>query len=162
MKTRFSTGKAGYSLLALLGVVCAMPQATEAATTATATVTYTVSSVSAITVSGNPATMVVSPPNTVTDASTTYSVTTNGTNQKITGAISAALPTGVSLATNLAAPTGGTSAGTVTLGTTAANLVTGISGVAQSSLGITYSLTATAAAAPVTGSTVVVTYTITP
>lgn len=159
---KFPMRRTGHRLLSLLGVLCVVTQAAEAATTATSTVTYTVSSVSAITVSGNPATLVVSPPNTVTDATTTYSVTTNGTSLRVTGAISAALPSGVSLAANLAAPTGGTSAGTVTLGTTAANLVTGITRVSQSGLGITYSLTATAAATPITGSTVVVTYTITP
>ncbi|OJU80004.1 MAG: hypothetical protein BGO10_06855 [Chlamydia sp. 32-24] len=138
----------------------------QAATTATATVTYTIGAISAITVSGNPGPLNVnaavagSPPSSATDSTTTYSVTTNGTNMKITGSVGAALPTGVSLAVTLAAPSGATSAGAVNLTTTAQNLVTGLTGVAASALGITYALTATAAAVPVSGATAVVTYTI--
>ena len=71
------------------------------------------------------------------------------------------MPTGVTLSVNLQAPTGGTSAGTVALSTIAANLVTGVSQVAQGSLTVTYTLSATAAAAVVTTNpTVTVTYTI--
>jgi hypothetical protein len=78
--------------------------------------------VNEIAVAGNPVTMVVnaatpgSQPDVVTDNSTTYSIASNGTNIKITGSIDTPLPTGVTLKVDLAAPTGGSSAGDVPLG----------------------------------------------
>lgn len=142
--------------------------ALEAATTATATVTFTIGSIDAITVSGNPAALVVasatagSGPTSATDATTTYAVTTNNTARRVTGAIDTAMPAGVTLSVALAAPTGATSAGPVALTTTAQALVTAITTLAQGSLTITYTLAATVAAAPVTAATRVVTYTIGP
>lgn len=140
-----------------------------AASTATATVTYTIGSIDAITVSGNPAPLNVttavagSPPSSASDSSTTYAVTTNNTSRKITGAVASTMPTGTTLSVNLTAPSGGSvSAGAVALTTTAQSLVTGIDQLAQSNLGITYTLTATSAAAPVVAATNTVTYTIGP
>ncbi len=138
----------------------------SAATTATATVTYTIGTINAISVSGSPAALVVntatagSPPTSATDTSTTYALTTNATGKVITAGLSAAMPTGVSLTVTMAAPTGGTSAGGVALTAVAQNLVTAISNVAQSGLQITYVLAATVAAAAVGPSTTTVTYTI--
>jgi len=84
-----------------------------AANTATQTVTYAVSAINEISVSGNPAAMTVnaatpgSAPTTVTDSSTTWAVTTNESTKKITAAINTDMPTGLTLTANLTAPTGG-------------------------------------------------------
>lgn len=140
----------------------------DAATTATATVTFTIGSIDSITVSGNPAAMTVnaatagSAPTSATDATTTFAVTTNNTARRITGAVDSTLPTGVTLSVALAAPTGATSAGAVALTTTAQALVTAIANIAQGSLTITYTLAATVSAVQVAGATRVVTYTVGP
>ncbi len=154
-----------YSTLVLLFGIHSF---TYAATTATAIVTFTIASIDSITVSGNPAAFVInsatagSPPTTLTDTTTTYAITTNNTARKITGAIDTAMPTGVTLSVALAAPSTGTSAGTVALSTTAANLVTAIANVAQAGLQITYTLAATVNAAPAALATRTVTYTVGP
>ncbi|HEX6938881.1 MAG TPA: hypothetical protein VF158_05675, partial [Longimicrobiales bacterium] len=70
------------------------------------------------------------------------------------------LPAGITLTVELAQPTGATSAGPVTLSTTAQNAVTGISKLAETGLGITYTLSATAAAGPLPAQDVIVTLTI--
>lgn len=156
-----------FALYAISGMVL-MAMTGWAATTATATVTYTIGSIIAISVSGNPGTLTVnsatagSNPTSATDATTTYAVTSNVATQRVTGAVATAMPTGTTLSVNLAAPAGGTSAGTVALTTTAQSLVTGISNVASASNVITYTLAATVAAATVTNATNTVTYTIGP
>lgn len=138
-----------------------------AASSATQTVTYEVSAINELTVSGNPGALVVnaavagSAPSSKSDSSTTYAITTNETNRKITGALNTAMPAGVSLSVNLAAPTGGTSAGAVALTALAQNLVTGISNLNESAKTITYSLSATSAAGVVPSATKTVTLTIT-
>jgi hypothetical protein len=68
---------------------------------------------------------------------------------------------GLTLSSNLSAPAGGTSAGSQSLSTVAVDLVTGITKLAQGSLGVTYTLSATAAAGVVSSATRTVTYTIT-
>lgn len=138
------------------------------ATTATATVTYTIGSIDSITVSGNPGTLTIntatagSTPTNAVDATTTYAVTTNNTARKVTGQVASTMPAGTTLSVNLAAPTGATSAGAVALTTTAQSLVTAIANLAQASLAITYTLAATVSAAQVTAATNTVTYTIGP
>ncbi len=138
-----------------------------AADTATQTVTYEVSAINELTVSGNPGALTVSTatagaaPNVVTDATTTYAITTNETNRKITGSINTAMPTGVTLSATLAAPAGATSGGKLALGTTAVDLVTGISSLNESGKTITYELSATSAAGVVPSATKTVTLTIT-
>jgi hypothetical protein len=70
------------------------------------------------------------------------------------------MPANITLSVHLAAPSGATSpAGQTTLTTTPVDLVTGITQTAASGLAVTYQLTATAAAAPTSG-TRVVTYTL--
>lgn len=143
-----------------------IPVQSYAATTATATVTYTVGTILALTVSGNPGAFTVntatagSQPASQTDTSTTYAVTTNGSATKLTAAVGAAMPTGVTLGVNAAAPTGATSAGNLNLTTTAQNMVTGIANLAQSGLTLTYTFTATTSAATVSNATATVTYTV--
>ncbi len=70
------------------------------------------------------------------------------------------MPSGVTLQVELTAPTGATSAGTVTLTGTAADLVTGISTLNESEKAITYTLSATSAAGIVESASKTVTFTI--
>lgn len=139
--------------------------ATEgAAQTATATATYEVQAINEVSVSGNPAALIISTAaqmTGVTDNTTTWSVTTNQTGAKITGEIDTDMPTGVTLKANLTAPSVGTSAGAVTLSAVAADLVTGMTEVQGTALGLAYSLSATTAAGVVPSATKTVTYTIT-
>ncbi len=140
----------------------------EAATTANATITYTIGSIDSLAISGNPGTLTInsatagSSPTAASDTTTTYAVTTNNSGRTITGQLSSALPTGVSLSVTLAAPTGATSAGSVTLTTSPQSLVTGISTIAEGSLLVTYYLTATTGSPQAAGSSTTVTYTLGP
>lgn len=134
--------------------------------TATATATYEVEAVDVIGVSGDPAKLTISSPAPgeapapATDNSTTWSVTTNGSGRKVTGAIDTDMPAGVTLEVSLTAPSGATGAGDVTLSTVAADLVTGIASLDETGLGITYTLSATLAAGAVAEASRTVTYTI--
>jgi hypothetical protein len=118
-------------------------------------------------VSGNPPTLTINTatagqqPDEVSDSSTTYSVTTNGSNKKITGALDSNMPQYTTLKANLAAPTGGTSAGDVTLSATSSNLVTGISTLAEQGKTITYKFSAQPEAGTSINDSRVVTFTLT-
>lgn len=136
------------------------------AQTATQTVTFQVNAINQISVSGAPSLTITtasagSAPTSATDNVSTWSVTTNQSTAKITGSLSAAMPTGLTLSANLAAPSGATSAGLTALGASAVDLVTGITKLNASGLGLTYQLDATTAAGVVASSTRTVTYTIT-
>jgi hypothetical protein len=136
------------------------------AQSATQVVTFSVSAISVMSVSGNPAAMNIttatpgSAPTPVTDASTSYALTTNETNKKIVANIDANMPAGLTLQVNLQAVTGATSAGNVALTTTAADVVNNVNTVAQSGRTITYTLSATTAAGVVSSSTRTVTLTV--
>lgn len=135
------------------------------AQSATQTVTYAVSAINQISITGSPSLSVTtaaagSAPTSVTDATSSWAVTTNQTGAKISASIASAMPTGLTLSVNLAAPSGGSSAGMTSLGTVASDLVTSITKVSASGLGATYQLSATAAAGVVSSATKVVTYTI--
>lgn len=152
--------------LVTLGIVFGVMGLAIAGSTATQTVTYQVAAINEASVSGDPEALTVSTatagsePNDATDSSTSYAITTNGTNKKITGSINTDMPTGTTLKINLAAPTGGTSLGDVALSTAAADLVTGISKKKGSSLAITYKFSATVEAGEITSATKTVTLTI--
>lgn len=118
------------------------------------------------TVSGNPAALTInsatagSQPNSVQNATTSYSLSTTGT-RTITGKINSAMATGLTLNVSLAAPTGATSTGLQSMTTTAKNMVTGIPVLSLTSgLTITYQLSATVSAAPATGQTRTLTLTL--
>lgn len=135
------------------------------AQTATQTVSYEVTAINEISVSGSPS-MVINDATpgsglTSTTASGTYAITTNETNRKVTAEIDTNMPSGVTLSVTLAAPNGGTSTGAVTLSTTPQDVVTGVSNVNQSGLSISYGLSATVAAGVVAAGNRTVTYTIT-
>ena len=132
-----------------------------------ATVTYEITAINALDVSGNPGNLTVSTatagaqPDAVTDATTTYAITTNGTDKKITAALDTGMPHDTTLTVTLAAPSVGSSAGAVVLSTEAADVVTGITEVVDSGKTITYELDATVAAGIVGSGSKTVTFTIT-
>ena len=129
------------------------------------TITFQVDAINQIAFSGSPSLVINtasagSNPSNAT-AAATWGVTTNQSGAKITASIGSAMPAGVTLDVSLTAPTGATSAGSLPLGTVAVDLVTGITKVAQGSLAVTYTLSATPAAGVVASTTRTVTYTIT-
>ncbi|MHB0911939.1 MAG: hypothetical protein ACYC2Y_00655 [Armatimonadota bacterium] len=150
------------TLVALLALVVPV----MAGSSANQTVTYEVAAINEISVSGSPGAMTVSAatagsePNTVTDSSTTYAITTNQSARKITAVLNTAMPAGVTLEANLTAPTGGTSAGDVTLSNVAADVVTGIATLAESGKTITYKLSAVVTAGVVGSASKTVTLTV--
>jgi hypothetical protein len=127
-----------------------------AAQTAQQTVTVVVQEINALSVSNSAVSLTINAastagqePDAVTNNATTYSLTTNGENKKITAELDSEFSTGITLEASLAAPSGsGTSAGLLPLSTSAQNLVTGLTRVKGTGLTITYSASATVAAAP--------------
>ncbi len=153
----------GVPALALL--LTFAPQLAKAQT-ATQTLTFKVNAINKIAFVGAPSLTITtatagSAPTSVTNATARWSVSTNQTGAKITASIPTVMPAGLTLSANLTAPTGATSASYQALGVTATDLVTGITKIGQSSLGVLYRLDATLAAGVVTSATRVVTYTIT-
>jgi hypothetical protein len=154
----------GRSAIAL--ALVAFGAATAQAQTANQTVTFAVNAINQIAFTGAPSLTITtavagSAPTSATDNTASWAVTTNQSTAKITASILTVMPTGLTLSSSLAAPTGATSAGFQALGTTAVDLVTGITKLAQGSLGVTYKLDATVAAGVVASGSRVVTYTIT-
>lgn len=135
------------------------------AQTATQSVSFSVVPISRVAVSGTLAPIVVrtanagSAPTSASMGGTSYAITTNEANQKISAALDAPMPSGVSLAVSLAAPSGAASAGSMTLSTASSTVVTGITGVSATSLPIVYTLSASSTAVVAPG-TRTVTYTI--
>jgi hypothetical protein len=129
-----------------------------AAANDTATVNYSVSAINELNLDDATKTFAISTatagaqPNSDGDQTGTYDITTNcaANAKKITAALDLAMPTGTSLIMNVSAPTGGTSAGDVTLTAVAQNAVTLIDGVAEANIGIYYVFAATVAAGVVT------------
>jgi len=113
------------------------------------TVNIAVRSIDILEVSGNPGDLVINKmpgeyPNNVIDNSTSYNITTNGINRKITGNVDVTTPTNCSLKIKLEAPTGASSRGDVVLSEVfASELVTGIDTLTESGLSITYTFSAT-------------------
>jgi len=154
------------SLLSLGALVALAAVNTASAQTATQTVTFQVTAINQVAVTGTPSLVINtasagSAPTSVTSTGNTWSVTTNQTGALITASIPTAMPAGLTLSANLTAPAGATSTGLTALGTTAVNVVTGITKLNAASLALSYQLDATAAAGVVTSGTRVVTYTIT-
>jgi hypothetical protein len=125
--------------LALGGVAMASP-----GNAANQTVSFQVSAICEFAVSGNPGPLHVTAavagqnPTPATDATTTYALTANESAQRITGKLDSDMPAGLVLKAALQAPTGGTSTGATALSSVDADLVTGISRVAETAKGITY------------------------
>jgi len=120
-----------------------------------------------ISVNGNPGSLIISSATAgsdlapATDATTTYNIDITIGTKKITGALDTAMPANTSLKATLAAPTGATSTGQVTLSVTAFDLVTGIGiGTSQNGLGISYEFSASVLAGIVSAASKTVTFTI--
>lgn len=137
----------GYGLLVIV-VTSALNAVDALAQTATQTVQFQVNAVNQVAVSGNPSPLAITTATagsgltTATSTGTSYAITTNEANQKITASIDQTMPAGVTLDVQLGAPPGAVSTGSVPLGTASADLVTGISAIAASALPITYRLNA--------------------
>jgi hypothetical protein len=143
-----------------------MPLARGSAQAATQVVQFQVNAINQIGVAGNPAPLVISSatagsaPTSVTAGGSSYAITTNEANKKITASIDQALPAGMQLEVLLAAPTGAASVGEVVLTTAPADVVTGISAISAASLAITYRLSATATVQMPSPATRTVTFTV--
>jgi hypothetical protein len=141
--------------------------ATAGAQSATQVVSFRVNPISEIAISGSPAPLVVDAPRssqqsaTTTMGGTSYAITANEGNQRISAALNEPMPNGVSLAVSLDAPAGGASRGITALGTSARDVVTGIPAVAARGLPIVYTLNATSSARQGAAGTRIVTYTVT-
>jgi hypothetical protein len=152
--------------IALAAAALALTAAAGEASAQSQSVTFSVQPINQMTVSGNPGALTINAAtvgsglNSVTDASTTWGITTNQTGTKVTAAIGELMPTGVKLEVQLAAPTGASSAGSVELGTVASDVVTGITKLDEAGKTITYTLSATAAAGVVASASRTVTYTV--
>jgi hypothetical protein len=130
-----------------------------AADTATQNVSFTVDALNSISVSGDPA-----PLGTVshaTDTSTTYSVFTNGTAMRITAQLDTPMPVNVTLNALLAHPTGASTSTAQNLTNVPLEVVSGITALSQTGLGITYNLSALASVVPAAVGSRVVTLTVT-
>jgi hypothetical protein len=150
-----------------MAAVTMLLAATHAASaqSATQTVTFRVNPISEIAVSGAPAPIVVDAPRAGAETSalmggTSYAITTNEGNQKITASLDRPMPNGVTLAVSLEAPAGGASHGQVALGTRASDVVTSIPAGAGRGLPIVYTLSATNSARQGAFGTRIVTYTV--
>ncbi len=147
-----------FRALSFICVVVALLQGTaHGAQTGTTAVTFTFQAINEIAVTGSPTLTINSAiagqqPKPAIDASSTYSISTNGTNKRITASINTQMPANTTLEIQLTAPGSGTSMGYKTLSTVAADVVTGISYVAAASKTITYRFSATTAAGVLTKS----------
>ena len=129
-------------------------------------VTFNFQEINEIDITGSPSLTINSAvageqPENAIDSSSICAITTNGANKRITASIDTAIPAYVTLKVNVAAPSGsGTSQGDVSLTTSASDVVTGISHLADSSLTITYKLSATVQAGVIPTDTRTVTFTL--
>ena len=121
-----------------------------------------------LSVSGNPGLLRVSTaiagsePMAVTNASTTYTITTPNPNRpyKIAAQLDAAMPVGITLTATLEPPPGATSLGPIPLDMTARDVVTSVPRNTNATQLITYTLTATVVAGVVPPSSRIVTLTV--
>src|SRR5947207_3699197 len=133
------------TIFAALGLLATASTA-GLAQTATQVVSFQVQAINRLSFSGSPSILindaVAGNAPTSVSASASWALTTNQTNQKVTASIGSAMPSGLTLSANLVAPSGGSSSNQA-LGTVAVDLVTGISKLNSSGLGVTYTLDAT-------------------
>jgi hypothetical protein len=145
-------------------VAFGLPLAGDAAAQSLQTVTFQIDPINQISVSGDPGALAIntavagSAPTSVSNSATTWAVTTNQTGSKVTAAIDAPMPPGVTLSLNMQSPNGATSI-TVSLGTVAADAVTGITKLSESGMAVTYTLSATSTAGTVSSASRTVTLT---
>jgi hypothetical protein len=122
-----------------------------------------------LTVSGSPGLLRVNAavagnaPTAVSNNSTSYTTRTTGGSgaKKITARLSSNMPAGTTLTITMAATTGATSLGAITLNTTTQDVVQNITNTTNQTRAITYNLTATAAAGVINSTPRTVTLTLT-
>ena len=136
------------------------------AQSASQVVTFEVKAVNEVGVTGSPNLVIDSAKPgdgalSVQSTDNSWSVTTNQARAKITAALDEAMPDGVTLSAQLAAPAGARSAGMKPLGTTPIDMVTSINHLNQGGLPLVYQLDAVSTLAKSTKGTRAVTYTIT-
>lgn len=152
-------------VLMAVGLSLGVTGMATAADTITQTATYEVSPINEISVSGQPGALIInaavagSAPTAVTDATTSYAITTNEIGKKITAGITTDMPAGLTLNMALVAPAGGVSTARDLTGV-AQDMVTGISTLNETGLGISYTFSATSAAGVITSAAKTVTFTI--
>jgi hypothetical protein len=155
--------------IALALGLAAAPAAWSDNSTDTQVVNFSIPSLHEINVAAGPISIAIARPTPgadVTPATTTssYDITTNASaathSKKITASIDSDMPTNVTLAVTVAAPTStGTSQGEQPLSSTDTDVVTGLQAAHQTNVSITYKLTA-ALDVPATSGSKTVTYTV--
>ena len=132
----------------------------------TQTLNFQIGSFNEIAVSGDPDRFVIDRLNPgpfrteITDSSTTYSITTNGENRKITMQLDQNMPQNTDLKVTLTPPPGCQGNLEVPLSANAVDVITGISHKVAANLGITYKFGADSKAGTLAPTTRVVTITI--
>lgn len=159
------------SLLAAAALIGIMTESAMAQASATQSVTLQVSAIYKISTSGNPGALTITTGTAGTDAltsvsdnSTTYSITHNSGTAKVTAHMDAALSSGYALQLALASSKG-TSAGSVDISNatsgSAVDVVTGIANGADANQSITYTFSADASAGSLASTAKTITLTIT-
>ncbi len=153
------------ALAAAMGFV--MSAGAMAGNTATQDVTYVVTAINEITVTGTPSLTVNaatagSEPDAATWETGAWAVTTNGTGKKLTAVITTGenMPDGVTLSISAVAPTGGTGGTYKQVSIVAADLVTVITKVAEEGLNLSYKLEALVTAGVVDSAEKTITFTL--
>ena len=145
-------------ILLAAAVLILLAPAVFAANSDTNTITYEVTAINEVVITGDVSLTVDAAvagvaPTQATDSSATYAITTNcaADAKKLTGGIDEAMDEGLTLKVTAEAPTGATSAGAVNISaaitlTSDVDLVTLIDAVNEDELGLAFTLDATAAA----------------
>jgi hypothetical protein len=146
--------------------ILAAPVSAQTHATATQTVTLAINAVYKLSVQGSPTLSIVDATagsgnmSSVSDASSTFSITQNRPSARLSVQLGSALPAGQGLTISI--PSGiGTSAGTVAIGDgTSHNVMSSLAQGATNGQAITYTFSATALADPVTATAYTVTWTL--
>ena len=141
-----------FTVLILLLLIAAIPSMStaQALNGSSQTIDFAVEAINEIAITSHPTfltintTMINSRVMKIIDATSTYSITTNEADKKITGVLNFDLPEYTCLIISLEAPTGAKRIDNVLLSHVPIDLVTGITKVAESNKIITYQLRAPA------------------
>lgn len=134
------------SLVIMLSIIMSICNIVQAANFACQTVSFNVQAINEIATTGIPiireikTIMENSRPVKIIHVTSTYSITTNETNKKITGFLKTNLPQDIKLVIDLEAPSNATSIRNVTLTNIPSDLVIGVTRVAESGKIINYKL----------------------
>jgi len=156
---------AKYVALSALALAAVLAGSTPAfGQAATQTVKFQVHAINQIAVTGAPSLSIHATPGrtaTATSNASTWSVTTNQTGAKVTAALAAPMPSGLTLSLALTPPAGARSTGLQSLDTQPVDVVTDVSRLSAADLPMTYELEANVDAGTTLSGTRAVTLTIT-